>query len=101
MLNQEKKRNPSSEAMMLDLIHIGVGVLVVICAIVAFLNPEKNRFLFPVIFWLAAFLNGVSGWYRLRDSGRDRKKKISGIALCAGAGLLVIIGILSAISIRG
>ena len=53
MVNQERKRNHRNEAMMLDLLHIVIGILVVICAVLAFLEPEKNQFLFPVIFWLA------------------------------------------------
>lgn len=99
MLNHEKKRNPRNAVLMLDLLHIAVGILVVICAVLAFLNPEKNQFLFPVIFWLAALLNGVSGWSRLKSGGRDRKKKIGGIALCVLGGVLFLIGVLSAVSI--
>lgn len=100
MANQDKRRNPRNEALMLDLLHIVVGVLVVICAVLAFLEPEKNQFLFPVIFWLAGLLNGVSGWYKLKNSGRDKKRKLSGAVLCLCAGLLVLVGIASAISIR-
>ena len=54
MAGQEKKRNPRSAALILDLLHIVIGILVVICAILAFLDPEGNSILFPVIFWLAA-----------------------------------------------
>ena len=61
MAGQEKKRNPRSAALILDLLHIVIGILVVICAILAFLDPEGNSILFPVIFWLAALLNGIVG----------------------------------------
>ncbi|NBH72777.1 hypothetical protein D3Z51_12240 [Clostridiaceae bacterium] len=100
MANQEKKRNHRNEAMMLDLLHIVVGILVVTCAVLAFLEPEKNRFLFPVIFWLAGLLNGINGWYRLKNSGRDKKRKVNGAALCVLAVVLILIGAASAISIR-
>lgn len=100
MANQEKKRNHRNEAMMLDLLHIVVGILVVACAVLAFLEPEKNQFLFPVIFWLAGLLNAVSGWYRLKNSGRDKKQKINGAALCVLAVILIGIGAASAVSIR-
>ncbi|MEW4413097.1 DUF6637 family protein [Clostridium sp. AN503] len=99
MYGQEKKKNPRNTALMLDLLHIVVGVLVVVCAVLAFLNPEKNQFLFPVIFCLAALLHGVNGWHKLQTSGRDKKKKAGGIALCIIAGVLLIVGILSAVSI--
>lgn len=99
MYSQDKKKNPRNIAMMLDLLHIVVGVLVVICAVLAFLNPEKNQFLFPVIFCLAALLSGVNGWNRLQTGGRDKKKKAGGISQCVVAGVLLLVGVLSAVSI--
>ena len=99
MANQERKRNLRNDAMMLDILHIIIGILVVICAVLAFLEPEKNQFLFPIIFWLAAFLNGVSGWHRLKNSWRDKKRKISGASLCGVAFVLILLGAASAISI--
>ncbi len=83
---RDKKRNPRNAALILDCLHIVVGILVVICAILAFLDPDNNQFLFPLIFWLAALLNGVNGWYRLGESGH------------AALGLLLV-GIISAVSI--
>lgn len=96
---QEKKRNPRNAALMLDILHIAVGILVVICAVLAFLDPDNNQFLFPVIFWLAALLNGVNGWNRLAEGGHDKKKKSVGIAQCVVAGVLLLVGVLSAVSI--
>ena len=78
MAGQEKKRNPRSAALILDLLHIVIGILVVICAILAFLDPEGNSILFPVIFWLAALLNGIVGGFRLKMSGHDKKKQAGG-----------------------
>ncbi len=99
MAGQEKKRNPRNTALLLDLLHIVIGILVVICAILAFLDPEGNSILFPVIFWLAAILNGVVGAFRLKMSGHDKKKQAGGAVQCLLAVILVIIGLLSAISI--
>ena len=99
MAGQEKKRNPRSAALILDLLHIVIGILVVICAILAFLDPEGNSILFPVIFWLAAVLNGVMGGFRIRMRGHDRKKQAGGAAQCLLAVILTILGVLSAISI--
>ena len=62
MAGQEKKRNPRNAALILDLLHIVIGILVVICAILAFLDPEGNSILFPVIFWLIEY----SGLCRLK-----------------------------------
>ena len=99
MAGQEKKRNPRSTALILDLLHIVIGILVVICAILAFLDPEGNSILFPVIFWLAALLNGIVGGFRLKMSGHDKKKQAGGAVQCLLAVILTILGGLSAISI--
>ncbi len=99
MFGQEKKRNPRNTAMVLDLLHIVIGILVVICAVLAFLNPEKYQMLFPVIFGLSALLNGVNGWFRIRESGRDNRKKAAGAGLLASAVILLAVGVVSAISI--
>ena len=98
MAGQEKKRNPRSAALILDLLHIVIGILVVICAILAFLDPEGNSILFPVIFWLAALLNGIVSGFRLKMSGHDKKKQ-AGSGQCLLAVILTILGVLSAISI--
>ena len=96
---KERKRNPRSDALMLDLIHIVIGILVVVCAVFAFLDPEKNRFLFPVIFALAALLNSVNGWMELKNSGRDKRRRNAGVLQCMAAVLLLAVGVVSAISI--
>ena len=95
----EKKKNPRNAAMVLDILHIAAGVLIVLCAVLAFLAPDSNQFLFPVIFWLAAFLNGASGWYQLGECGRDKKKKAEAVCRLTAAAALVVIGVVSAISI--
>lgn len=42
MAGQEKKRNPRSAALILDLLHIVIGILVVICAILAVFGSGKG-----------------------------------------------------------
>ncbi|MGN0158286.1 MAG: DUF6637 family protein [Brotaphodocola sp.] len=95
----EKKKNPRSIAMYLDIMHIAAGILIVLCAVLAFLDPDNNQFLFPVIFWMAAFLNGASGWYQLGECGRDKKKKAEAVCRLTAAAVLAVIGAVSAISI--
>lgn len=99
MHGQGKKRNPRNSVLMMDWIHIGIGLLVVILAIFAFLNPEDNRFLFPVIFLLAAALNGINGIYRFRLSGREKKKKLAAVMQLLLAGILIAVMVVSAITI--
>lgn len=55
--------------------------------------------LFPLVFLLAALLNGINGVFELKTCGRDKKRFRMGafqMVLCAGLGLL---GVLSALSL--
>lgn len=87
--------------MFLDLFHLVTGILAVILGLLAFLNPERYRILFPAVFFLAAALNAVSGMFELKARGRAKKKKGGGILHMALAAGLALVGILSAVSIWG
>lgn len=76
MAGQEKKRNPRNAALILDLLHIVIGILVVICAILAFLDPEGNSILFPVIFWLGRRVKRCDG--RISDQNERTRQKEAG-----------------------
>ena len=91
---QDTKKGPRNAALILDWIHIVIGFLVVLFAVIAFLNPEDNRILF-----LAAVLNLVNGVYQYRQSGRDKKKKAGAVVPFVIAGFLLIVTVISAISI--
>lgn len=69
---QEKRKKSANIAFALDMLHIVVGILIVIFAVLAFLNPDENRILFPVIFLLAAVLNFANGYDRYRP-GKGKK----------------------------
>ncbi|MCI8949601.1 MAG: hypothetical protein HFG49_06085 [Lachnospiraceae bacterium] len=83
----------------LDFLHIAVGILIVVLAVFSFLNPDRNLVLFPVIFMLAAILNLVNGWVKIKRSGRDRKKQLSGAGLLLFGISLVLLSAVSALSI--
>ena len=86
---QEKRKKSANIAFALDMLHIVVGIL--IFAVLAFLNPDENRILFPVIFLLAAVLNFANGYDRYRR-GRGRKHLRTGgmILMAVGAGLFLL-----------
>ncbi len=94
-----RRRNPRNITLILDWIHIIIGILVMIMAVIAFINPENNMILFPIIFFLAAVLNIVNGVYRYSQSDRDQKKKASAIGLLIIAAFLLTVMIISAVSI--
>ena len=96
---QDKKKSPRNTALILDWVHIVIGFLVVLFAVIAFLNPEDNRIVFPMIFFLAGVLNMVNGIYKYQQSGRDKKKKAGAVVPFVIASLLMTVPVVSAISI--
>lgn len=99
MYGQDKRRSPRNAALVLDMIHIIAGILIVVLAVISFLNPEGNMMLFPLIFLLASALNIINGSYRLHQSGRDKKKKLAGIGLIVIGAFLLVLAVVSAVSI--
>lgn len=98
-MGQDRKRGSRAPAYALDILHVVTGILVVVLAILAFLNPEDNMILFPVIFLLVAVLNFVNGMERFKSGRGQKKKKISGISLMAAGGGLLLLSVISAITI--
>lgn len=96
---QGKRKSPRNTTLILDWLHIITGILVVVMAVITFINPEEHMVLFPVIFFLAAMLNIINGVYRYRQSGRSKKKKVLAIGLLLIAFFLLIITVISGISI--
>lgn len=101
MYGQEKRKSPRNMTLMIDWLHIIIGALIVVMAVVVFLNPEGYMMLFPLIFLLAAVLDLVNGVYRYRQSGRDRRKKAAAIGQMVIAAVLTVIAAVSAVSIWG
>ncbi len=96
---QGRRKSPRNTTLILDWLHIIIGVLVVAMAVIAFIDPENNMILFPVIFFLTAVLNTVNGVYRYRQSGRDKKKKALAIGLLTIAVFLLAMTVISGFSI--
>lgn len=93
--------SPRKYGTILDWLHIIIGVVIVILAILAFTNPTKNMILFPIIFFLAAFLNLMTGWFYLKMYPRMKKKQASGAAYLAAGVLILILSAVSAVSLWG
>ncbi|KEZ90236.1 MULTISPECIES: DUF6637 family protein [Clostridia] len=99
MYIQERGRSLRNASMIVDVLHIVVGILIVTLAVISFLNPEDHMFLFPAIFFLAGMLNLVNGIYKIRLSGREKKKKAAGIVVLLFGFLLIALTVISAVSI--
>ncbi|MFR3729454.1 DUF6637 family protein [Lacrimispora sp.] len=99
MYIQERGRNLRNASMIVDFVHIVVGILIVVLAVVAFLNAEEYMFLLPAIFFLAGALNLIHGIYKVRLSGREKKKKAAALAVILFGSVLTALAVISAISI--
>ena len=87
----EKKKSGRNLYFALDMLHIVVGILIVILAVLAFLNPEENRILFPVIFLLAAVLNFANGYDKFhRNRGRSKQRAAGTALMIVGTGLFFL-----------
>ena len=85
----------------LDMVHIVLGVVIIVMAVMAFINPDENMVLFPLIFMAAATLKIMCGIAVIRNVGSDHDRKIrfrGFLQILAGVVILGI-GIVSAVSI--
>lgn len=99
MYGQERKKGRRNASLVMDAVHIVIGALIVLLAVITFLNPEGNQILLPVIFALAAALNVFNGIYKFRISGRSAGKKAAAAAQLLLAVFLIAVSVVSAISI--
>ena len=99
MVLQEKKKGRRASSFALDILHVAVGILIVIFAVLAFLNPDETRILFPAIFLLAAILNFANGYDKFSKNRGRKKKRAAGAALMAVGVALFLLCVLSALTI--
>lgn len=99
MYMQEKKKSPRNTALLLDAMHIVIGLVIVVLAVITFLKPENNMLMFPVIFFLGAVLNAMDGVYRIREFGRDKRTRRTGMVQTGAGIFLLVLSVVSAVSI--
>ena len=99
MYSQPGKKMSRNSSFILDLVHIVIGLAIVVLAVISFLNTNGHLTLFPVIFILASILNYVNGYFRISQSGRNKKKKLSGILLVILGAALTALAVISAVSL--
>lgn len=80
----------------LDILNVLLGVGVVVLAIMAFINTDNNKWMFPIIFMMGCFMNIFTG---VKMMATDRRS--GGIASIVAAALLAVISIMSYIVIGG
>lgn len=80
----------------LDILNILLGVGVVVLAVMAFINTDNNKWLFPIIFMMGGVMNLFTG---IKAMMTDRKA--TGIVSVVAAAVLAVISIMSYIAIGG
>lgn len=98
-MNNQEKNSARSLAFMMNFIHVVLGIVIIVLALISFLRPEDHMLLFPVIFLLASVLQGANGWYNITEGRRAHKKTFWGWALMLIAFILFALSIISAVSI--
>ncbi|MGI6079626.1 MAG: DUF6637 family protein [Candidatus Avilachnospira sp.] len=91
--------SPGKYGTVLDMIHIIIGVLITILAVITFVNPDNNKMLFPVIFFLGAVLNLVTGRMYIKMYPRQKKKRQAAIGYIIAGILIMILCVVSAVSL--
>lgn len=83
----------------LDAVHIVLGIVIVVMALVAFVQPSENMVLFPLIFFFASLLQWVRAGFYLTWIRRERKSYQYLAPPLIKALLLLGVSIVAAISI--
>lgn len=99
MYGNRKTKSIRTSQLIVDVIHVVVCILIVALAVLAFLNPVENDLAYPVIFFLAAVLNGIEAAGKLKRDHNRKKQKAAGIAFALAAFALLLLTLLSAVSV--
>jgi len=97
----KQKITPRKTGEILDVIHLILGLAIIIMAVFAIANPDKNKVLFPLIFFLASMINIATSFFQFKMFPRNRKKQISSLIYLITGLLMVALGVISAVSIWG
>ena len=74
MLMTERQRKNRASRLKKETTDIAAGLGIVIFSIVVFINPDRYRLLFPVIFLTAAGLSMSTAWTGRRRKAAGRQK---------------------------
>lgn len=81
------------------LITIILGVILVVMAVMAFLNPTENMVLFPLIFFVAAAMRFCNAIYSLINAEHEKKWRSGGMRDMILGILILLLGIVAAVAV--
>lgn len=97
----KKKNSMRMINMIVDFIHIGICIAIIILAVIVFLRPMHSTECYPIIFFLAAVLNFASAYARMNQFRPGKSRPASGIAALVLGVCFLILAVISGISIWG
>lgn len=83
------RRRQKSTGRQLDILHIVLSLIVVVMAVIAFVNPNENMMLFPFVFFFASMIRLGSAVICLHSEGH-RLNLQDGLDLALGLVLLLL-----------
>lgn len=95
----KKRSNTHMVNMIIDFIHVGICLAVIVLAVLVFLGPTQHVQCYPVIFFLAAALNFTSGYARNQRVRVTKSKSMAGIASVIIGILFLILAAVSALTV--
>lgn len=75
----ENRKRSGEKWTIFQTVHIVVGIVIIVMSIIAFINPNDNRLVFPTIFALAAFLSFMRFMNHMRLYSAEKKQVIYGL----------------------
>ena len=97
----KKKSNMHMINMVVDFIHIGICIAIIVLAIIVFFSPMQKAQCYPVIFFLASVLNFTSAYARMKQSRHGKSRWSSGIGVFILGVLFLLLSIISGVSVWG
>lgn len=97
----KKKNSMRMVNMIVDFIHIGICIAIIILAVIAFLRPMQNTQCYPVVFFLAAVLNFTSAYARMNQFRPGKNRPASGIGVLLLGFFFLVLSVISGITIWG
>lgn len=93
------KNGSRGDSFTLLLVNIVLGVVLVVMAVMAFLNPEENMVLFPLIFFVAAAMRFSNAVYSFLNVEYEKKWKSGGLRDLILGIVIFVLGIIAAVGV--
>lgn len=91
---ERRRRLANTRTIMYDALNTILGIGIILCAFLLFVDQDKYEVLFPAVFVMAGAMDLVLGIKTIK-----RNEYVRGIALYVAAGLMLIMSLISSIAL--